>query len=69
MRVAADIYRRVLAEPVLSMVYGEEMLAWAYVLESNEVSPLLITSVLAVASDTILGRSAQKPTQWPIKST
>ena len=29
MRVAADIFRRVLAEPVLSMVYGEEMLSWA----------------------------------------
>jgi hypothetical protein len=37
MRVAADIFRKVLSEAVLSMVYGEEMLAWAAKLQSAEV--------------------------------
>jgi hypothetical protein len=37
MRVAADIFRKVLSEPVLSTVYGEEMLAWAANLKSAEV--------------------------------
>jgi hypothetical protein len=43
MRVAAAVYRTVLREPVLSAVYGEEMLAWAADIESPEIICGLIT--------------------------